>query len=214
MDFSTLKTRASEYLEDAGNVQWTAALVGQYINDAVRDFARRTKCYHRMSAALTEAATTPDNAFYTLPTDLMELEAVEDTVNGGWLRRRNLGDLPEGWAAETGTPSWYVYGELGWTELRVYPIPAAALTGLKVYYTALPATMSGSSDTPTGIPDVYHVALVYFAVAACHRRNSEDANQAKAAEFQALYEREVDDAIGRVGRKMSGVPVGVPYRYV
>lgn len=212
MQFSELKTRVAEYLEDTSNAQWSAALVGQYINDAVRDFARRTKCYRRLSAALSASATTPTNAFYTLPTDLMELEAVEDTVNNNWLRPRSVDTLPETWATETGTPSWYLFGEFGWTELRVYPYPTSALTGLKVYYTALPATMSATTDTPTGIPDVFHVALVYFAVAACYRRNFEDADRAKAAEFQMLYEREVEDAIGRVGRKMSGAYVMTPYR--
>jgi hypothetical protein len=214
MDFSTLQTRVSEYLEDTSNAQWSLALVKQYLNDAVRDFARRTKSYRRLSAALTASATTPTNAFYTMPTDILEVEAVHDTVNDLWLAPRGVDTLPPSWDTETGNPSWYLYGEFGWTELRVYPYPASALTGLKLYYTALPATMDGNSDTPTGIPDVYHVALVYFAVAACYRRNFEDADRAKAAEFQTLYEREVEDAIGRIGRKMNGSPVGVPYRYV
>lgn len=214
MQFSQMQVRVAEYLEDTSNAQWSLALVKQYLNDGMRDFARRTKASRKLSAALSASATTPTNAFYTLPTDLLELEAVHDTVNDIWLEPRDIDSLPPSWDTETGNPSYYLPGTFGWLELRVYPYPSSALTGLKVYYTALPADMSADADLPTGIPPVYQIALVYFAVAACYRRNFEDADKAKAAEFQMLYEREVEDAIGRVGRKMSGAPVGVPYRYV
>ena len=214
MQFVELQTRTAEYLEDTANAQWSLALVKQYLNDGARDFARRTKAYRRLSAVLSASATTPANAFYTLPTDLLELEAVHDTVNDEWLGARSTDTLTESWDTETGNPSWYLYGEFGWTELRVYPYPASALTGLKVYYTALPAAMSANSDEPTGIPPVYHSALVYYAVAACYRRNFEDADQAKAAEFAGLYERELADAMGRTTRKMNGSGVFVPYRYL
>jgi hypothetical protein len=59
---------------------------------------------------------------------------------------------------------------------------------------------------------VYHASLAYGAVASCYRRNFEDNDVRKAAEFQALYERDVADAISRTGRKMNGAPVFVPYR--
>lgn len=214
MQFSEMQTRVAAILEDTGNTQWSLTLVKQYINDGLRDFAKRTKAYHKLSSALSASATTPTSAFYTLPTDLLEVEAVHDTVNDVWLERRDVDSLPPSWDTETGTPAWYLFGEFGWTELRVYPYTASALTGLKVYYTALPADLSADADVPTGIPAVYQIALVYFAVAACYRRNFEGQDPAKAAEFQGMYEREVEDAIGRIGRKMSAAPVSVPYRRV
>lgn len=214
MQFSEIQTRVREYLEDenSSSYQWSATIVKRYINDAVRDFARRTKCYKRLSSALSASATTPTSAFYTLPTDLLEIEAVQDTVHDVWLVKTAIDLLPGNWETDTGNPYAYLFGDFGWSELRVYPYTASALTGLRVYYSALPADMTLDANTPTGIPDVYHSSLVYYAVAACYRRNFEDNDVRKAAEFQALYERDVADAMGRVGRKMDGTPVIVPYR--
>lgn len=213
MDFSTLKTRVSEILEDTSNAQWSAALVGQYVNDAARDFARDTKCIKKLSAALSAAATTPANAFYTLPTDLLEIESV--WWNGEHIPFAAAVELPYQWDTQTGsTPFRAIYGDFGTTELRVYPYPSSALTTLKVYYTAVPAAMSGNSDTPTGIPSVYHIALVYGAVAMCYRRNFEDADRPKAAEFFAMYQHEVVDCIARTGRRFTAGGLVVPYRDV
>ena len=217
MNLLQLRTRVSEFLEDTGFTQWSAALIDQYLNDGMADFAKQTKCYRRYSSALSASATTPANAFYTLPSDLHELESV--WVNGYHVPKATAVQLPYQWDTQTAgassQPTAYVFGDFGFTELRFWPYPAsAAYTTARVYYTALPATMSLTTSTPTGIPDQYHLALVYYAVAQCYRRNFEDADRAKAAEFEGMYRAQLDDCLARVTRLLNADPSNVPYRHL
>lgn len=214
MDFQGLYTRTAEILEDSTNAQWALALVKQYCNDGAQDFAKRTKVYKKRSAALTESATTPDNAWYTLPTDLWEIEQVKS--DGTILPLIPQEMLPDDWEDETGgtIPTFAIYGDEGLAEIRMYPTPSAALSALRVYYTALPPTMSANGDVPTGIPDSYRIALVYYAVAQCYRRNFEDGDRPKADLYWNLYLEQVQDCMARAARRHTSQAVSVPYRVV
>lgn len=292
--FATIKTRVAEILEDASFAQWSQALVGQYVNDAARDFAMRTKCIRKysgnlvvnsafetlgtgtlqaapnqntiaslsdpssfrvgsyiyslsggsvsadipigttitsvnvggsslvMSASATAAntVTLTDKAFayYTVPSDIHELESV--WVNGYHVPQARVGRLPYQWDIETcasvSEPSAYLYGDFGLSVIRFWPFPNdAAFPTAKVYYTALPVEMLASETlTSIGIPDRYGVAIVYYTVAMCYRRNFEDADRRKSEEFMALYLDQVRDCQGRIERLLNAEGFGVPYRHL
>ena len=213
--FLELQTRVREYLEDADSAayQWSATIVKRYINDAARDFAIQTRCIKKLSAALAASGTTPVSAFYTLPSDIYELDGV---INAGLaVPLATAEQMPWDWQSETGsTPIYAVLGDYVGDELRVYPYSVAALTALKVWYTAVPAAMSGDNDTPTGIPGVFHPALAFYAVAECYRRNFEDGDIRKAAEFSALYAAAVLNCASSTARRRTSAPVTIPYREV
>lgn len=294
--FATIKTRVAEILEDASFTQWSQALVGQYVNDAARDFAMRTKCIRKYSTTLandpdfrtlgtgtlnaapiqyeitglnnpsaftvgsyiysidnntgalttgitpgttivsvdvpnatltmsapataTGSVTLTDTAFafYSVPTDIHELESV--WVNGYHVPQARVGRLPYQWDIEvcnsTSEPSAYLYGDFGLSVIRFWPFPSdAAFPTAKAYYTALPAEMTSTELLSSiGIPDRYGVALVYYTVAMCYRRNFEDADRRKSEEFMALYLDQVRDCQGRIERLMNAEGFGVPYRHL
>ena len=211
-----MQTRTREYLEDAnsGAYQWSDVIVKRYLNDAARDFAMQTRCIKKRSGALAESATTPDNSTYTLPSDFYELEGDFVTNDGLSLWLTTAANLPESWEADTGTPTHAILGDQIGDEIRVWPYPAAALTALKVWYTAVPPAMANDTDPATGIPGAFHQALVYFAVAACYRRNFEDGDVRKSQEFMALYARELETCLASTTRRRTSGAVTVPYREI
>lgn len=155
-------------------------------------------------------------AFYTVPSDLHELESV--WVNGYRVPIASATSLPYQWDRQTAgaasQPTAYVFGDFGFTVVRFWPYPVLAYTTVYVYYTALPATMTLTTSTPAGIPDQYHLALVYYAVAQCYKRNFEDNDRPKAAEFEGMYRAQLDDCLARVTRLLNADPNAVPYRHL
>lgn len=221
VDFLELQTRAREILEDTGtNLQWSDVILKRYLNDAAQDFAIRTKCIRKYSGALSASTTfdaTKPYAFYALPTDIHELESV--WVNGYHVPQARVSRLPYQWDIETcssaAEPTAYIYGDFGLSVLRFWPYPIdAAYTTAKVYYTALPTLMVSNTDKPTGIPDRYMVALVYYAIAMCYRRNFEDNDRRKGEEFMGLYLDQIRDCQGRIERLLNAEGIGVPYRHL
>lgn len=225
MTFLQMITRVSEILEDVAATRWgnnvdptnANGVIARHLNDAQRDFARGTKVCKKESTALVNSATTPLYAFYTLPTDFLELDEAGDGAvwNAGIrlypVERGQLGDL---WTTATGTPVNYLPLEsYGLTEMRVYPYPTSTLTALKLFYAYLPADMA-ANGTISPIPPMYHQALVWYAVAQALSTLSQYANRDKAQVYMGMYERELADARTRVGRRFSSQPAYIPYRHV
>ena len=218
LTLDVLIIRAAEFLEDTAYGRWTAALITKYINDAQRDFARGARCCRKYSAALVVSATTPTYAFYTLPTDLLEIApaGVWTTTSGQniQLPPAAVSDLGDNWDNVSGDPpSCYInLLEFGMTELRVWPTPAAALTALKLYYVYLPADLTGSQSSP--IPEQYHMALVYYAVAMCLMGFKQGSDQARSQAYMGMYERDLAHAGGKVAGSFANVAAVVPFRNV
>lgn len=211
--FATLKTRVGLLLDDAAGTRWDPTnVVGPFINDALIDFCKRTRCLQKYSTALSAAATTPTSAFYTLPTDCVEILSVVDTVNLVKLIRINVDELPQGWEGYTGQPWRYLYGPFGLLEMRVYPYSVDALTGLKVYYVALAPTLTGT-DTPS-IPEEYHLALAYYAAAECFDLDQQQTDPAQAMKWRERYEAMVAECAASMARSFDGSARIVPYRSV
>lgn len=205
MDQTALLARAGYLTEDTGHVQWSSALKLAFLNDGARDFARATKCYKKASGYLSADASPADSlanayTFYVLPTDLLELESV--WFNGDLVPLVSAAELGSGYEDVSGESPIAATMDDSLTEIRMYPAPSAALTTLRVRYAAIPAEMNGTTVTePTGIPVPSRIALVYYCVAMCYLRNGEEGDPAKAAQYMAMYQREVDDLTARVARR-------------
>jgi len=220
LSLQQMRIRVGEILEDSSFVQWPEALVNQYLNDAAQDFAMRTKCIRKYSTALTANGTidpTKPFAFYDMPADIHELESV--WVNGYHVPQSRIARMPYQWDIEfcssTAEPTCYLYGDFGFEVIRFWPYPSdAAFPTAKVYYTALPPAMTGNASTPAGIPKRYNIALVYYAVSMCYRKNFEDADKTKSEEFMALYLDQIRDCRGRIERLLNAEGMGVPYRHL
>lgn len=174
----------------------------------------------------TNAVDTPPNtitltdrayAFYNVPTDIHEIESI--WVNGYHVPQGRIDRMPYQWDIETcsstSEPTCYLYGDFGFDVIRFWPYPTdAAFPNVRVYYTALPPAMTTGTATPIGIPKRYNIALVYYTVAMCYRKNFEDADKAKSEEFMALYLDQIRDCQGRIERLLNAEGMGVPYRHL
>ena len=202
-------TRVStDFLQDSSNRRWGTPQITRFINDAQADFARGSKVCRKYSSALSVAATTPSNAFYTLPADFIELEpgGVWDNTSGNNIRMWpiEVADLPNLWDTLTTSVPVYRYvvlEEFGATEMRVWPTPTSTLTGLKIYYAYLPADLTTGQTTP--IPPQWHMALVYFAASQCFSLPGQGQQPAEAQRLMGMYERELADAVDAVSRRLS-----------
>jgi hypothetical protein len=171
------------------------------------------------NATATSSVSLTDKpfAFYGVPSDVHELESV--WVNGYHVPQARIDRMPYQWDIEfcssTAEPTAYLYGDFGLDVIRFWPYPSdAAFPTAYVYYTALPPAMTTNTATPTGIPARYNIALVYYTVAMCYRKNFEDADRAKSEEFMALYLDQIRDCQGRIARLLNAEGMGVPYRHL
>lgn len=221
LTLNQMVVRASLLLEDTTNARWSADLttgpIAIFLNDAQRDFATRTKVVKKKSAALGNAATTPLYAFYTLPSDFLNIESVWVTVGGNEMELPGVTvkQLGGNWTTQTSDiPTAYIdLQEFGNTELRVWPYPsAAALTGLVVYYAAVPADLTTGQTTP--IPPAWHTALVNYAVAMCNLTNKDAGDPAKAVTFMQMYETQVTECLSHAVRRFSSEGAYVRYTHV
>jgi hypothetical protein len=154
------------------------------------------------------AATTPANAFYTLPADLLSLERV--TRNGEALDLTSIESFFwEGWEAETGTPYQYIYGPYGFYALRVYPYPAAPAS-LTAYYAKQLPRLSSGTDSPSPIPAPYHIALVHYALAKAYAKDFEYKEPVKVQDHGAQYADYVTRCVGN----MPSGSLTIPYRHL
>lgn len=121
--FDALVARAQAYLQDSTGARWPAALVGAFVNDGQRDFARGSKILKFKYPTLPGSTVNllPQGAFYTLPSDFFELEGV--WCDGRHLAPTTVDCLPWNWDVTTGTATRYIYGDYGPTDIRLYPAP-------------------------------------------------------------------------------------------
>jgi hypothetical protein len=108
----------------------------------------------------------------------------------------------------TGTGTSITDGTVVWDYDSDYE--SLALTDLVLFYQAHPAPLVNASDVPE-IPAGYARALVYYAVSMCYRRNFEDGDPRKAAEFLALYERELVSAKRGQARRFTNEVRDIPW---
>lgn len=221
MNAASQVTRVSEFLQDLGNIRWPATLILEYLNDGQRDFARSTSLDQKLSTPLAVSGTTPSNAFYTLPSDFLEIAAggVWSLVNGFnlQLRAATPNELGSNWDIRSSSqPFSYIWPlEFGLTELRVWPIPPAALTGVTLYYVYLPPDLvAGGSPTTSVLPQQYHLALVYYAVAMCYLQDSQFRDPSKYTLYWDKYQRELKDAQRAAERRFSAAPSTIRRPYL
>lgn len=145
------------------------------LNQGAEDFQADTEILDTESTQDIDTGTST----YDFPNDYLRLLRVEfdDTGDGDYqqlpeVTRTDLDIIDATWRSTKGTPTQY-YVDAGNSRVRIYPEPDAAFTdGLRFVYIQQPNTLSGSSDVST-IPDAYHRAICFYAVAHSYYRDNE-----------------------------------------
>ena len=190
-------TLVRDRLDEATAHQWTDEQIYRWINEAVRDVARRSE-----SLMITDDVTGVIGQHdYTLPGDIVRVHRVEWRPTAGNIYAMNYVDLKDGdhlWSTtredQEGTPAtWSLWGFSPNLKLLVYPTPAEA-GSFKVWSYQMPAdlavngTASGSTvSIPTGWEDLLADYAEYHAL----RKDRDPAWQ----EAKSLYDEKLLDLV-------------------
>lgn len=135
-------------LPTAGDPRLTDTVVNELINEAIRYI-----CTERdWPWLLTSGSLTLTSGTAALPTRFMKARRL--VVNE---RRARWVPLDEFLDATRSTPIWTIIG----TNVKILPVPTAALTGT-LYYYASEADLASDSASPV-MPEVYQDSIVAYA---------------------------------------------------
>lgn len=188
---SSLRSRLDDNLT---SVVWTSAHLRQWINEGVKDIARRTEGL-RVEDVLTATAGVQE---YTLPSDAIRIHKVtyqaDDQEAIHTLDYHEFSTTDAVWwtqqAITQSTPHmWTTWGYPPALKLVIYPKPSQD-GDLTVYYYKLPsnlATDGDDDDTDLDIPEGWDDAVVLYAEYCALRRDRDPRWQ----EAKQLYEENV-----------------------
>ncbi len=173
---SEITTRVRNIAGDINVLQFTDAMVIDWINDGVRECALQNLLLQK-SASTNSAVGVGTVA---LPTDIMKMHSV--SYDGAQLKGLTLqefeGQFSDG-AVDQGYPAlYYVWASV----LNLYPIPNA-VKSVRINYIRQPTAVTVAGDTPD-LPLGYHARLVDYCLAQVAQQDG-DANlyQVKMQEF-------------------------------
>lgn len=161
-------------------------LLTRWINEGYERFVADTHCYvDTATLALTSGEHT-----YDLPSGAMAI--LEMYNNSGADQREfcrvSLPEIVQMRRAVSSAPARY-YATAGSNLITVYPTPSAD-EELTFFYVVRPTAMSGSSETPTGVPAEFQQAIEFHACARAAEFDNHEPSQ-YGTYYRALYEREV-----------------------
>lgn len=155
---------------------WTNAELRAWINDGVRDIARRTETILTFNASLPAIA---GQAKYNLPFDVIRVHRVEFVPDGSTqvypVNASTYDELDQVWGInqfqQNSYPSSYAcWGAPGSMTIQFFPVPATAGT-FNLFYYAMPPNLKtdGSDDTkalvlPAGWDDLVVNYTTYRAL--------------------------------------------------
>lgn len=146
MDGSQAIARARSRLDEVTARFWTDAELLVWLNEAVRDVARRSETFQTQ----TTIAVVAGDQDYNLPADLLRLTRVEFVETGDTsvytLDYRDINNMDEVWwtrqADRQGRPAFYtMWGGVPVIAVKLWPVPET--TGeLRVWYYGIPGEIS------------------------------------------------------------------------
>lgn len=159
---------------------WLDTELRRWINDAVRDIARRTE------SLLADPATivcTAGVAEYLMPADLIRVHIVSynpgdgRTINLEYLDMNNLISNVGPWQTTEGTPTIYaLWGTVPTLKIRLYPVPTQAST-LTVYYYYVPADLAiadaSDAGTTLSVPEGWEDLIATYAEYRAYRKDAD-----------------------------------------
>lgn len=175
---------------------WTRAEIGRYLNDAAREFVRRTKVLEAVYSATTAIGT----AEYTLPAVTMQvgkvfLDGVSLPNVTKWERDRTHGD----WEGQSNKISAYITSQQNQRTIMLDQEPTEA-EALSVWTKIRPTDMTDACDD-AGTPNWSHQALVFMAAARALGKGGEQRNDALAAAYAGMAEPYIALQAGLVGHR-------------
>lgn len=157
--YNDLIDRIENAVNDASNATFSAAVVGEWLHDAIREYSQ-----HFPRSAETTISTSLDDRKYDLPADLQEVEWVEypDAEDPPERLRRREHTHPAFWLVDGYYDVIHHHDAADVAELWISTKPAAAETIRVAYTYDHDATITGT-DTVT-VPDRHEPILIKYCV--------------------------------------------------
>jgi hypothetical protein len=166
-------TALRERLDETTAAQWTDVQLRRWLNEGVRDIARRTRQYLDTDTI----AVSADDAEYTVSADVLHIMAVYFTPTGDTrmirLEARSWEGMDNIWADQQNIASQYpalftTYGYAPTLTLKLFPVPSID-GSLTVHMARLPAALdvtsgTGNIDTIEGWLEVAYDYAEYMAL--------------------------------------------------
>lgn len=195
--FSASLTDTRNQLDEsnADSRYWGDPELLQYINDGVRDIARRTEGILTFNATLN---AIPGQAKYNLPPDVIRVHRCEYVPTNSTLtypiNASTYDELDQIWGinqlVQNSFPSNYCcWGTPGNMTIQFYPVPAATGT-INLFYYAMPVdlkTDGTDANTFLNVPTGWEDLLVKYACARALLKMRDQNWQV----FQQLYESDL-----------------------
>ena len=205
MPFATMTqgdalTQLRQRLAETTAAQWTDTELRTWINEGMRDLARRTEALEapKATVAVTAAAQT-----YSAPTDLLRIHRLEYAPSGEnriiGLEYQDFNNLDQVWFQQqtvtVGDPALYtMWGHPPNTKIILYPTPTKA-GSLYVYYYRIPTdlatTTTADANTTLDVPAGWTDLIIDYAEYRALRRSRDSAWQ----DARQTYEQSVDQLI-------------------
>lgn len=214
-----LLTDVRSRVNEATAHHWDDTELRRWINDAVRDMARRTECILAAPATIVCVAGTAE---YTAPIDAVRLHMIEYNPGDGraikleYMDRNNLSSAAGPWLTTEGTPLAYsLWGVVPTLKIRLYPVPTQAST-MTVFYYKVPADLATATNADAAVvvnvPEGWSDLVATYAEYRAYRKDADprwqDAlglyNEA-LLDLNATAQRWVDEA-GVISTGTSHVP--------
>lgn len=191
---------------DASGAFATDALVTQAINEGYWKVVDKIIaedldfCLQTTTANLVTSTTD-----YTLTTGFIRMKKVEITYDGtNWYQAKYMSltsDNPGSVYDET-SPMWSF---VGGSTIRIFPTPAADVTGgLKMYEYVYPTQLSGSSSPIPPLYGKYHL-LKDYAFYKLYLRRMAPGDQDRAQNYQRSFYAGVDEIVTEYQRQSTSI---------
>lgn len=170
---STAVTALRERLDESTAAQWTDVQLRRWLNEAIRDVARRTRHFRDTDTI----AVTADDGEYTVATDVLHIYHVYFTPTGQSnlipLEARAFEAMDAIWWDQqnqsAGYPAiWTTYGYVPTLTIKLFPVPSVAGT-LTLHIARMPAALditdgTGDVDAPEPWLEVAYDYAEYMAL--------------------------------------------------
>lgn len=191
---SAVRTDVQYRITDATGKFWSATMLNLWINQAMKDIARRAEILETTD----DIAVSAGDRQYDLPLDIFRIHRVEFVISSSniyVLEPRDIHEMDAIWGVnqtqQMSFPSYYTtWGIMGIDcQIYLYPSPSQAGT-LKVWSYRLPATVANDGDVcevPVGWEDLIPLYCEYIAL----RRD----NDPRWEDAKSIYEQEMANLV-------------------
>lgn len=175
---SDLLTDTRARLDETTQRFWLDTQLTTWINEALRDIARRTETILSFNTTVTAIAGTNK---YALPSDVIRVHRVEFVPTGQTLiyplEPRTYGEMDQVWGIQQSRqqsyPSYFVlWGFSPNITMQVWPVPSQG-GNFNVYYYRLPVTLANPADIAE-IPEGWQDLVPLYVESVAKRKDRDD----------------------------------------